>query len=136
MMAADRKPSDAPEEQLSTVELIRRLASRASTLASKEVELARSELSRDVQVELGVLKRAAVAGVAAVVTFNLLLVALIFALADRVMPLATALGLAGVMVLVTLSTALVAWRRHVDRPLARTRRTLRDDVRWAKGELG
>jgi O-antigen/teichoic acid export membrane protein len=80
-------------------------------------------------------KSFAVAAVAALLMLNLLLVAAVFALLPYVAGWLAALAMAGVMLLVALVAGAIGWRHHVTRPLDRTRRTLTEDLRWAKEEL-
>ena len=108
----------------STRELIRAVASKASLLVQKEIELARTELAHDTAAERSTLKSFAIAAVAAIMTLNLLLMAAVLALTPFMAGWLAALVAGG-----------VAWRRHVRRPLDRTRKTLEEDVRWMKEEL-
>jgi len=120
----------------STTDLMREVASKASLLVGKEVELARTELKNDVAAELVTVKSAVVAAVAGITTINLLLVMGVIALMPymRVWWHAFA-AVAGVTLLITLVAAAIGWRAHVTRPLARTRKTIKEDVQWAKQEL-
>lgn|SRR5512139_352241 len=122
-------------QQLSTTELIREIASKATLLVKKEVELARNEFKNDLNAELAVLKGLAVAAVAGLVTLNLLLVAAVFALAQVLPGWLAALCVAAVTLLIAIVAGLVAWGKHVGSPLGRTRKTLKEDVQWAKEEL-
>jgi hypothetical protein len=65
----------------------------------------------------------------------MLLVAAVFALTPYMAGWLAALVIAGVMLVVTSVAAAVGWRYHVTRPLDRTRKTLKEDVQWAKEEL-
>ncbi len=118
-----------------TMELVRDVASTTSTLLGKEVELARAELKNDFARELSTLKSFAVAAVAGIVTINMLLVAVMFALLPYMGWWQAALVVAGATLIVTLIAAGIGWARHVSRPLDRTRKTLTEDLRWAKEEL-
>ena len=122
-------------ERHGTVELVREVASKATLLVGKEVELARVELKNNFASEVAMVKSVAVAAVASIVSLNMLLVAAVFALAPRLEPWLAAFVLAGVALVVGLITGLAGWRHHVARPLALTRRTLEEDVRWARGQL-
>jgi hypothetical protein len=121
--------------QRPTMELVREVASKTSALLGKEVELARTELKNDFAAELATVKGFAVAAVAAILTLNMLLVAAVFALLPYVAGWLSALVIAGAMLLVAAVAAGIGWHHHVTRPLERTRRTLTDDLRWAKEEL-
>ena len=93
---------------LSTLELVRQLLQTGSLLVKKEVELARAELKADLQAQLRMAKRLAIAAVLALLGINLLLVAVVFALA-HVMPgwlAALALG----VLLLAVGGAMGSWR--------------------------
>jgi hypothetical protein len=121
--------------QRPTMELVREVASKTSALLGKEVELARTELKNDFAAELAAVKSLAVAAVAAVLTLNMLLVAAVFALLPYMAGWLAALIVAGATLLVALVAGGIGWRHHVSRPLERTRRTLTEDLQWAKEEL-
>lgn len=122
-------------QQRPTMELLRGVAAKTSALLGKEVELARTELKNDFAAELATVKSWAVAAVAAVLTVNMVLVAAVFALLPYVAGWLAALIMAGATLIVTLIAAGIGWRHHVSRPLERTRKTLAEDLRWAKEEL-
>ena len=124
-----------PHRTLSTIELVRQIVQTGSLLVQKEVELARAELKADLQAQLLMAKRLAVAAVLALLGINLLLVAVVFALA-RVMPGWLAALALGVLVLaVGGAVALAAWRGRVSAPLAATRKHVKEDLEWAKEHL-
>jgi uncharacterized membrane protein YqjE len=80
-------------------------------------------------------KRLAVAAVLALLGINLLLVAVVFALA-RVMPAwLAALGFGVLLLVVGGAIGLVAWRGRVSAPLAATRKHVKEDLEWAKERL-
>ena len=121
--------------RLSSPELVREIAAKAKLLALKEIELARTELKTDFASELVTVKSFGVAAVAAITTVNLLLVAGAFALAAYMAAWTAALLLAGVTLVIAVTAGLIGWRKHVGRPLEKTRKTLREDLQWAKEEL-
>jgi uncharacterized membrane protein YqjE len=122
-------------EQRSTAELVREIASKASALVGKEVELARVELKNDFASELATLKSLAVAAVAAMLMLDALLIAGVIALMPYVDGRLAALAIAGAFLLIALVAAAIGWRHHVTKPLARTRKTIEQDVQWAKEQL-
>ena len=122
-------------ERRSTAELVREVASKATTLVSKEVELARVELKNDWASELATLKSFAVAVVAAMLMLDALLIAGVIALMPYVDGRLAALAIAGAFLLIALVAAAIGWRHHVSKPLARTRKTVEEDVQWAKKQL-
>jgi uncharacterized membrane protein YqjE len=120
---------------LSTLDLLGRILDAASQLVTKEIELARAELRADIEAEIASVKMIAVAAVGALLGVNLLLVAAVFALALWIPGWLAALGLAAVLLLVSLVVGLVGWRRRVSAPLAVTRQTVKEDLQWAKQRL-
>jgi uncharacterized membrane protein YqjE len=122
-------------EQRSTAELVREIASKATALVGKEVELARVELKNDFASELATLKSFAVAAVAAMLMLDALLIAGVIALMPYVDGRLAALALAGAFLLIALVAAAIGWRHHVKKPLARTRKTVEQDLQWAKEQL-
>jgi hypothetical protein len=122
-------------EALSTRELLGEITGKATLLVKKEVELARNEIKADLQAELAVVKGFAIALVAGLGAVNMLLVAVVFALA-RVMPgWLAALVVAGVVLLIAGVVAYLSWGRRVTSPLQLTRKTLKEDAQWAKERL-
>ncbi len=81
---------------------------------------------------VGGLSLAAVAGLC---TLNLLLVTVIFALSLVLPGWAAGLIVSGSTLVVAAAIALIAWSRRVRSPMARTKRTLREDVQWTKERL-
>ena len=128
-------PIDPATQSLTTRQLLSQLLETVSLLVTKEVELARAELRADVKAELGMVKLLVAAGVVAVFAVNMLLVAAVFAL-SLVMPgWLAALIVAAVLVLIGVVLGLVGWQRRVSAPLAVTRKTMKEDVQWAKERL-
>ena len=123
-----------PAGSLSTLELVRRLLQTGSLLLKKEVELARAELKADLQAQLVMAKRLAVAAVLALLGINLLLVAVVFALAHVMPAWLAALALGGLLLVVGGIIGLVAWR-GLRAPLAATRKHVKEDLEWAKEHL-
>jgi hypothetical protein len=122
---------------LSTREVVMELARKASQLARKEVALAKSEAREDLKTEIRMASGLGVAGVCALFTVNLLLVAIVFALSEaQVMSgwLASLLVAAVVLAIGTVA-GLVAWKRRVRQPLDTTRKSVQDNVRWAKERI-
>jgi len=70
--------------------------------------------------------------VAALVGLNLLFVAAVFALAMKMPGWVAALVVGGVVLLVAAVLGSIGWSRRVTNPLAMTRKTLKEDVQWAK----
>ena len=136
---AERLPRPTPARvdagEMSTLGLMREVTTKSIQLVSKELELARSELRHDLQIELSTVKSLALAGVFSMVTLNLIVIAGAFALA-LVMPAWSAtLVVAGATALLAILCGALGWNRRVRHPLAVTRRTLEEDLEWAKERM-
>jgi hypothetical protein len=132
-MMTDRQPTEgAARGRLGTGALVRQIVSQAELLAKKELELAKTELRVDLRSEARVAGGLGIAALAGLVTINLLLVTAALAL-SLVMPAwAAGLIVTGIMLLVAVIFAAVSWRRRLRDPMAHTRRTLKDGVKWTK----
>ena len=117
---------------LSNSDLLREIAARASVLVKKEVELATTEIRADLKTALGTAKTLAIAGVAALLGLNAIVVALILGLASVIPGWAAALIVAVVLLAIAAVVGYVGWKRLVTHPLALTRKTLKEDLRWMK----
>src|SRR5262249_51778224 len=133
--ATPRTPFDAATQSLSTRQLLAQLLETVSLLVTKEVELARAEFRADVKAEIGMVKLLVAAGVVAVFAVNMLLVAAVFALTQVMPGWLAALAVAAVLVLIGVVLGLVGWQRRVSVPLAVTRKTMKEDMQWAKERL-
>ena len=120
---------------LSNRQLITDITAKASLLVRKEIDLAKTEIRADLQAQVGVAKALGVAGVAAFCGLNLLLLAAVLALATIMPGWAAALAVAGVALGIGAVMGYIGWRRMVKKPLARTRQTLKEDLRWVKERL-
>lgn len=131
-------PGGRSARDLSTVALIKEITTEVANLAKKQIELATTELKADLRAEATVLGGLGVAALAAVTTLNLLLVTVVLALA-RVMPgmrgWLAGLLVSAFMLLVTVSVGWFAWNKRVRSPMARTRRTVKEDLEWSKERL-
>ena len=102
---------------------------------AKEVELARAEMKADVKRELSMVTMLVAAGVVAVLGVTMLLVAAVFALTVWMPGWLAALVVAAVLLVIGGVLALVGWQQRVSAPLAVTRKTVKEDVQWAKERL-
>jgi uncharacterized membrane protein YqjE len=126
-----------PVREMRTKDIVTELARKASLLARKEVELAKAELKADVRAEIKMASGLGVAGLCGIFTVQLLLVAVVLALmeADVLPGWAAALVVAAVVLAIGSAVGLWGWARRVKKPLDATRRSLREDVRWAKEQI-
>jgi uncharacterized membrane protein YqjE len=120
---------------LSTVALMRRILGLSSLLIHKEVELARAELDEDLHAALSMVKILGAAALLALLGLDLLLMAAVLALAAWLPAWAVALALGGLLLAVGAVLGAVAWSRRVQAPLDLTRKTVKEDLQWAKERL-
>jgi len=120
---------------LSTVALVGRIVEMSTVLVRKEVELARAELTEDLHAALGMIKLLGVAALLALLALNGLLMAAVFALAQWMPAWAAALGMGGLFLLAAAVVGGMAWSRRVLAPLDLTRKTVKEDLQWAKERL-
>jgi hypothetical protein len=132
---ADVSEPVAATSSLTTPELLGEIGAKVVLLVTKEVDLAKQEVKEDVRAEIAAIKAFAAAAVAGVTTLNLLLIAAVFALAPYLELLRATLGAAGIMLLITIAAAAIAWRKRVKKALDLTRKTVEEDVQWAKEQL-
>jgi uncharacterized membrane protein YqjE len=130
------RPAD-PLRAVPTKDLFTELARKASALARKEVELAKAEVKADIRSSARMASGLGVAGVCALVALQLLLLALVLALAEaEVMPgWAAALVVAAVVLAVGTVAGLWGWSKRVRKPLDTTRRSVKENVRWARERI-
>lgn len=129
---------DRPLSQASTRELVARLVHQSKMLVRTEVALAKAELTQDLKREKHTVEGLGVAAICALCTINLLLVALVLGLSDDLLLMpgwaAACVVAAGVLV-VGSAAGLVGWSMRVKAPLEKTRKTLEEDVKWAKERM-
>ncbi|MFL5278686.1 MAG: phage holin family protein [Myxococcales bacterium] len=122
-------------ERLTNRELIGHITQNAVQLAKREVELAKAELKDDLKKEVAMAKGLGVAGLCAIWTVSLMLVACAFALSTVMAGWAAALIVAAGVLLVGTVAGLVGWGKRVQKPMEATLRTLKEDARWAKERI-
>jgi hypothetical protein len=122
-------------EALSTKDLIGRIVAEGSTLLRKEVELARAELIADLKSEATMAKAMGAGVVLALCGVNLALVTVVLALSLVLPGWVAGLIVTGVVLAAAAVVGLVGWRKRVRSPLERTRRHLKEDVRWMKERI-
>jgi hypothetical protein len=118
--------------RLSTPQLVKEIAAQASLLVKKHIALARTELKADARTEAKVAGGLGIAAIGAIVTITLLLVTVVLALAQVLPAWAAGLIVSGFMAAVVAVVAGVSWSRRVRKPLQRSRRELRQDIRFTK----
>jgi uncharacterized membrane protein YqjE len=124
-----------PLAAVPTRELMERAVRQVGELSKKQLELARTEVRADVQGEIAMVKGLGIAAVCSIIAVTLLLVAAAFALAETFPPWATAATAAGALLLVAAICGIRGWSKRIKTPLAKTRKTLKEDVRWIKNRM-
>lgn len=124
-----------PVEGMSNRELVSHLIDSAALLVKKEIELAKAELKQDLKAEVGMAKGLGIGAVCALCTVNLMLVAVALALGNVMAEWAAALIVAAGVLAVGTVASFVGWKKRVTNPLESTRRSLKEDVLWAKERL-
>ena len=128
---------DAQLQDLSVKTLVTEIAQKASLLVRTEVALAKAEVKEQLHAEVRMASGLGVAGVCALLTLALLLVAGVFALAEAqlVRGSVAALLVALAVLLIGTVAGLLGWRRRVRVPLPATRRSVEENLRWAKERM-
>ena len=122
-------------DRVGTSALVRRLVTQVETLAKKEIELAKTELRTDLRTEARAAGGLGISAVVGLITVTLLLVTVILALSLLLPAWAAGLIVSGVTLAVTVVLALVSWSHRVRDPLARTRRSMKENVKWTRERL-
>ena len=129
-------PNEPPSRQ-SMPELVRSIASDTSLLVRQEIELAKQEIMEALTARLKAAASMTAVGVLAV--FMLIFLALAAATAlDLLLPgWASRLVVAGALLLLAVPVGLFGLARLRRPPLApkETKRTVKEDVEWAKQQL-
>ena len=135
--AANTAPQPRDLRALTAKDLVSELARKASMLARKEVELAKVEAREQLRAEVKMARGLGVAGVCALTTIHMLLVALVFGLAEGGVLAGWQAALIVAAVVLTIGTVagLLGWKRRVRKPLPATRRSLQESSRWARERL-
>jgi hypothetical protein len=134
-MSPESSAREANARELSNRALLGEITGKASLLARKEIELAKAEIRADLQAQIGTIKAFGVGALAALFGVNLLLVAGVLALGLTIAAWLAALIVGGALVLIAAIAGYIGWKRMVTNPLALTRQTLKEDVRWVKERL-
>ena len=138
MRKTNRRPDQVVGPQgervtrLSTLQLVKEIASQGSLLVKKQIALARTELKSDARTEAKVAGGLGLAAVGAIITATLLLVTAAFALALVLPAWAAGLIVTGVVATFVAILAGVSWSRRIRTPLQRSRGELKQDVRFTK----
>jgi uncharacterized membrane protein YqjE len=134
-MADDpREPEGAarPLADTPTRTLVRDALGQAVALVKQESQLAKAELQEDLERGLSAAKKLGIATVCGLCGLSMLLTTVAFVLAQWMAPWLAALVVAVAVLLTGALFAAVGWARRPKTPLERTRRSLKEDIRWIK----
>ncbi len=132
---AERVPR-IDDHDRSTPELIRAIASDTSELVRKEVQLAKQEIVETIPSMVRAAAGVMIAGVVAFVALIVLALAIRDALDLRLATWAADLITAGIMlVIASIAGMQITAMRKVARAPEETKRTVKEDVAWAKRQL-
>jgi membrane protein len=123
-----------PPREQSAVQLITSIAGDTATLVRKEMELARQEVIESITGRIKGIAALAVAGVFGLFALGWLAATLAVALDNVLAPWASRLIVAGIFLLFA-GAAVMFGRQKAKPPLEETKRTIREDVTWAKAQL-
>jgi uncharacterized membrane protein YqjE len=134
------RPAPRPEErlrQLPVRELVTEMSRTASMLVRKEVELARNEAREDLRAQIKTASGLGVAGLCGVLALEMLLVTIAFALQEsgKLSGWVASLLIAAVVLVVGAVAGLWGWAKRVRKPLDTTRRSIQENVRWARDRI-
>jgi membrane protein len=130
----NRGDGQRPPREQSAVQLITSIAGDTATLVRKEMELARQEVVESITARIKGIAALAVAGVFGLFALGWLAATLAVALDNVLAPWASRLIVAGIFLLFA-GGAVMFGRRKPKPPLEETKRTIREDVTWAKAQL-
>ncbi len=131
---AEELAAHSGPESLPMGQLIQQIGTDAKSLLQMEVELARAEAKVDLNAELDLAKGAVVGAVCGILGLNMLMIGAVFALAPELAWL-VALLVGIVLIAIAAAAALFGWQRAEKYPLQTTRKTLMEDVEWAKRQI-
>lgn len=124
-----------PDAELPTSELVREIAITARALVRKEVELARLELKADMKTELSTLIGLGIAGLFGLLALNMFFVAFALGLGTVIAGWLAAIFIGAGLLLLCGGVGAWSWGKRVQAPMKTTRKTLEEDVEWAKQKL-
>lgn len=119
----------------STSELMRKLMGNITSLADKEVELARQEVRAEMKSALSGIVMVAVGASLLLLGTMCVVFAIIFALAEVIPGWLVSLLAALLFVVIGVALALAGKNRLEIEPLEKTRETLKENVEWVQHRM-
>jgi uncharacterized membrane protein YqjE len=135
---AETRPEEQRDlRQLPVRDLVTEIARTVSLLARKEIELAKNELREDLRAEIKMAGGLGVAGVCGLIALEMLLVTIAFAVQESgALPgWAASLVIAAIVLGIGTAAGLWGWAKRVRTPLDTTRRSIQENVRWARDRI-
>ena len=130
--AAPGPAGERPLQGASTGELLGQMFHQSSELLKKEMELARIETKNSIQSAISMAVEMASAAMFGLIALGCFAACIVLALSKVLEPWAAALITGGVMLVISLGLVIFARASHKNRPYEHTRKTLKEDVQWAK----
>jgi uncharacterized membrane protein YqjE len=124
-----------PLENVPLGALVSGAVERAERLLREEAELAKTEIREDLRAELKAAKDAGIALLTAISFLQMLLVAIVLALARTMPGWAAALLVSAPLLVLTVAFLLLARAHNVTAPLRETRRSLEETFRWVRNRF-
>ena len=135
MAQESKRPEPAGERPLQGAgigELLGQLFRQTSELLKTELELARAETRASIQSAVSMMVMMLTAAVFGMVAVGCFAASMVLALSKRLEPWSAALIVGGVLLVVAFGLVMVARSKQKEKPLAKTQKTLKEDVQWAK----
>jgi len=133
-MRFEQLSAHAGPQELGTQQLVQQIAADVKDLAHLEVELAKAEAKVDLESEVDMAKGMVISAVCALIGVNMLIISAVFALAPQYAWVA-ALIIGLVLLSISGFAGFFGWQKAEKHPLGITRKTLMEDVQWAKEHL-
>ena len=124
-----------PLESVSTGELLSRFFKQITELLKKELDLAKSEIRTSIRSVVSVAVEFAAAIVFGLLGLMLMSAAAVLGLATMMPAWLAALLVGFVMLAIAFGFAQAAKGKGIKKPLDRTQKTLKEDVKWAKERM-
>lgn len=121
-----------PIQGRSTGELLHELKTDVLEISKAQIELAKAELKETFRRETRMVAGLGIGGICGLIFVNLLLVALILAIANHLPGWLAALIVALAVAAIGIAAAAFGWSRRVRHPFERSRRTLQEDAKWVR----
>ena len=133
--ARKEAPNPRPLESAPTGDLLKQLFRQTGDLLKKEMELAKAEIRGTVRSVATMTIGFVVAAVFAILGIGFLGAAAVLALASRIPAWESALIVGFAMIVVGAIVGFAAKSKGAEKPLERTKKTLKEDVQWAKERM-